>query len=102
MALESSKSRIYEHFANRIALKEYASGHRLPSEKQISEQFDVSRTTVQGVMSRLRHEGLVERFPRRGTFVRSRDERADVQVDLDIHNIHSFESEVALAGQQMA
>ncbi len=102
MARQTSKSRIYDHFVNGITSGALSPGDRLPTEKQISEKFDVSRTTVQGVMSRLVHEGLVERFQRRGTFVRAPDVRNDVRVDLDIHNIQSFESEIAVAGKNVA
>jgi len=49
----------------------YASGQRIPAERQLSEQYGVSRITIRHAMRLLREQGLVESFPGRGTFVRA-------------------------------
>lgn len=48
-------------------------GEMLPTEKQIAEQFGVSRSTVQNVMLTLCREGFLERKKGRGTFVASKE-----------------------------
>ncbi|GAA0518203.1 GntR family transcriptional regulator [Saccharopolyspora subtropica] len=44
-------------------------GTRLPTEAELQEQYSVSRTTAQRVLTELAQAGLVERHRRRGTFV---------------------------------
>lgn len=78
-----------------------APGEKLPTEKQISKDFQVSRSTVQTVMARLSHEGLVRRYPGRGTFACRVDDGLQRRVNLDIHNIQSFETEIAITGDQV-
>ena len=44
-------------------------GSKLPTEHKIAEQFGISRGTVRQALSKLTQEGIVERFPKRGTFI---------------------------------
>jgi GntR family transcriptional regulator len=46
-------------------------GWRLPSEPELSERFEVSRTTVRQALARLESRGLIERRKGQGTFVRA-------------------------------
>lgn len=46
-------------------------GDRLPSEHEIAEQFGVSRTVVREAIGVLRHDGVVESYQGRGSFVSS-------------------------------
>lgn len=48
---------------------EYAVGARMPNEEELAKQFEVSRHTVREAMRGLVNSGMVERSPRRGTFV---------------------------------
>ncbi len=43
---------------------------RLPTERELVEQYEVSRLTVRSALRRLEDEGLIERHRARGTFVR--------------------------------
>ena len=56
---------------NRIEQGIFAAGQRLPSERDISEEFDVSRATVRGALLRLQAENSIDIVPRGGAFVRS-------------------------------
>lgn len=99
MRAPSVRQKIYEHFATALQNGQIPPGAQLPTEAVIAQEFDVSRSTVQAVMSRLTQEGLVHRQAGRGTFACRRDDDMQIRVGLDIHNIQSFEDEVALAGE---
>ena len=56
---------------DRIERGAYAAGQRLPSEREITDEFNISRATVRGALLRLQAENIVDIVPRGGTFVRS-------------------------------
>ncbi len=58
------------HLRQRIQVKDYPVGARLPSEVALSEEYRISRGTVRQALDTLEREGLIERTHRRGTFVR--------------------------------
>ncbi len=96
-----AKQKIYDHFVDRIQGGQIAAGERLPTEMEIAATFEVSRSTVQAVMSRLSHEGVVRRHAGRGTFACRAEDEMRIKVNLDIHNIQSFESEIAVQGDKV-
>lgn len=53
----------------RIADGTWSAGHRLPSENQLREHFQVSRTSVRDALSKLQDAGLITREQGRGAFV---------------------------------
>jgi GntR family transcriptional regulator, transcriptional repressor for pyruvate dehydrogenase complex len=66
-------SRLYEQIVQQVeesiqkgALK---TGDKLPAERDMAEQFGVSRTAVREAVKALREKGLVEAYPGRGTFI---------------------------------
>jgi GntR family transcriptional repressor for pyruvate dehydrogenase complex len=68
-------SRLYEQIVKQIeesvqkgTLKE---GDQLPAERELAQQFGVSRTAVREAIKALHEKGLVDAFPGRGTFVTS-------------------------------
>lgn len=60
---------------------------KLPSERELSEQFSVSRMTARRALQILEGEGLVMRYPVRGTFVGGMHER--------LHQHHGEETSTA-------
>ncbi len=68
-------SRLYEQIVQQIEeaiLKgELTEGSQLPAERELAEQFGVSRTAVREAIKALQEKGLVDAFPGRGTFITS-------------------------------
>ncbi len=66
-------AKVFEQVATqiekRILAGELHSGDRLPTERELAEQFQVSRTAVREAMKILAQKGLVDMRPGRGTIV---------------------------------
>lgn len=60
---------IVEQIEERILSGELQEGDRLPTERELAEQFEVSRTAVREAINALVQRGLVDARPGRGTFV---------------------------------
>ncbi|MEF2072013.1 FadR/GntR family transcriptional regulator [Consotaella aegiceratis] len=63
-------NRVYHLLSSRIASGEYAADQKLPSEKELALQFDVSRPIVREALERLRRDGLIYSRQGAGSFVR--------------------------------
>ncbi len=61
--------KVAEQIEKRILDGELRSGDRLPTERDLAEQFHVSRTAVREAMKILAQRGLVDMRPGRGTIV---------------------------------
>lgn len=61
--------RVAEHIEKRIMEGELRKGDRLPTERELAEQFQVSRTAVREAMKNLAQKGLINMRPGRGTIV---------------------------------
>lgn len=65
--------RLYEQIVSqieaRIAAGELKVGDKLPSEFDLADQFQVSRTAVREAVKILRQKGLIDILPGKGTFV---------------------------------
>ena len=79
--------RLYERIAQQVEQRlltgDLKVGDRLPPERELAEQFGVSRTAVREAVKALRHKGLVEVQPGRGTFITNGTSRA-VRHSLDL------------------
>jgi GntR family transcriptional regulator, transcriptional repressor for pyruvate dehydrogenase complex len=60
---------IVEQIERRFVSGELKVGDKLPSERELAEQFGVSRIAVREAVKALREKGLVEIRPGRGTFI---------------------------------
>ena len=73
MYLPIQTERLYERIVSQIEQRiesgELQVGDQLPSERELAEQFAVSRTAVREAVKALRQKGLVEIRPGRGTFI---------------------------------
>ncbi|ODT66450.1 MAG: GntR family transcriptional regulator [Pelagibacterium sp. SCN 63-23] len=87
--------RVYQLLEARISNGEYGPDQKLPSEKELSDQFDVSRPIVREALERLRQEGMIYSRQGAGSFVRLRSEpRAlgfpPVETIADIQRCYEF------------
>jgi GntR family transcriptional repressor for pyruvate dehydrogenase complex len=66
-------SRLYEQIVQQIEESinsgQLKIGDQLPAERELAQQFGVSRTAVREAVKTLREKGLVEAHPGRGTFI---------------------------------
>ena len=71
MPIQSQKvfERVAVQIEQRILAGELRNGDRLPTERELAEQFQVSRTAVREALKILAQKGLVDMRPGRGTLV---------------------------------
>ena len=62
-------NRLIHELISRIARRIYESGQRLPSERELSEEFGLSRGTIRRSLAELEKMGAVEIRPQSGAFV---------------------------------
>lgn len=87
--------RVYQLLTGKIASGEYSPDNKLPSEKDLSQQFDVSRPVIREALERLRSEGLVYSRQGAGSFVRVKAEKPalgfpPVETIADIQRCYEF------------
>lgn len=64
-------AQVLEDMRGRLARGEFADG--LPAERELIEQYEISRHTLREVMRRMHAEGLISRERGRGTFLRNQN-----------------------------
>lgn len=71
MSSEMTPSRqIADDLRGQVTRGELEAGDRLPTQRQLAEQYSVARMTVVRALEILEHEGLVTSIPTKGTVVR--------------------------------
>lgn len=68
---------VEDYIKNQISEGVLKPGDQLGTEVQLAEQFNVSRLTVNKAISRLAFDGLIERIPGKGSFVKQNTFTAD-------------------------
>lgn len=63
---------IQEHFKSLITTGRLAGEDKIPSEKELMEEFNVSRITVANALTQLAKDGWIYRIPGRGSYVQSK------------------------------
>lgn len=61
--------KIYDYLMEEIRSGKFDSKSRLPSEKELAKQFDVSRITSKKALDMLATEGIIVRIPGKGSFL---------------------------------
>ena len=73
MQADAPITKLYQQIARAISVAiaggRYAPGERLPSERELADEFGVSRPTIRDAMIALEFQGLVEARPGSGVFV---------------------------------
>ena len=87
--------RVYHLLFAKIANGEFSPDDKLPSEKELAEQFDVSRPIVREALERLRQEDLIYSRQGAGSFVRVKAEQRvlgfpPVETIADIQRCYEF------------
>ena len=85
-------AQIEEALAGRIARGELGVGDRLPAERELAQQLQVSRGTIRQALDALATRGLVERGVGRGTFV------AAGKVEVHLSDVAGFTEQMTRAG----
>ena len=98
--------RLYAQLADRIAkqivLGQYKVGDRLPSERELSQAFEVSRPTIREAIIALELDGLVDVRVGSGVYVRSQTRRADKPTMLGVGPFELMEARRAIEGEACA
>jgi GntR family transcriptional regulator, transcriptional repressor for pyruvate dehydrogenase complex len=74
---------IVQQIEQSITKAELKPGDQLPAERELAQQFGVSRTAVREAIKTLREKGLVEAYSGRGTFVTNGTSQA-IRQSLDL------------------
>ncbi|MFA5664598.1 FadR/GntR family transcriptional regulator [Castellaniella sp.] len=74
-------TRIVQWLKQEITLGHIEEGGRLPSEKELCEQFQVSRSVVREAISQLKSAGLVSSHQGRGVFVHKREQHQSFRLE---------------------
>ncbi|GLC88482.1 GntR family transcriptional regulator [Lysinibacillus piscis] len=85
---------IEEIIKQRIYLNEYKIGETIPSERELSIQFDVSRMTVRQSITNLVNTGLLYREKGRGTYV------ANPKLEQPLQGLTSFTEDMRARGME--
>lgn len=88
-------ARVKQHLLDRIASGELQPGDRLPSESDLAESFETTRTTVRHAMSQLVFENVIVRQVGRGSFV---NDKPRIISPFSTQTPQSFEEQVAQTG----
>ncbi len=79
--------RVYNDLKKAILSDQYKDGEKLPTEEALQRRYTISRITAKKAMELLAEDGLVERFPGRGSFVIRSERAAENTIHTDISNI---------------
>lgn len=99
MALLDPKNHLplYIQLADLIRAKvqegDWLPGEQIPTEKELCDLYQVSRITVRQAVSELVHEGYLERYPGRGTFV------AEPRIEQRISRLTGFTQDMEARGK---
>src|SRR5690554_6426334 len=83
-----------ETILSEIKKENYKKGDAIPTEKELSEIFDISRTTVRQPVKELVNEGWLYRVKSKGTFVSSPKINQNF-----VQSIESFNDEIRNSGR---
>lgn len=80
--------RVQRELTNQIRNGVYPENSKLPTERELCEQFGVSRITIRQALQNMENEGVIVRQQGRGTFVKPR------RIEQRLSSIYSFSEEL--------
>jgi GntR family transcriptional regulator len=83
---------VKESLTEAITAGQYSPHYRLPSERDLSERFNVSRMTVRQALLEMAREGIIYTRTGRGTFV------SDSKISQPLHTLTGFTKDVIAQG----
>lgn len=75
---------IYEYIVNEIKQGQLPCNSKLPSGRELAQDLNISRNTVNMAYEQLESEGYIEAQPKRGYFVREMDGLLDLDTPLEV------------------
>lgn len=107
MTSSQKMSRLYQAVAERlaksIAAGDFKPGDRLPAERDLAEQFDVSRTTIREAIIALEIQGMVDVRIGSGVYVSEASPRTkSAPIEMDIGAFELTESRLLIEGEVAA
>jgi GntR family transcriptional regulator len=91
---------VVEEIQKGISQGMYVTGQRLPSEREIAEELNVSRVTVRAALLRLQAENMIDIVPRGGAFIRSVSTKAIIGSGPELKQSGSFIRAMGRQGRQ--
>ncbi|WP_202081670.1 GntR family transcriptional regulator [Caldalkalibacillus salinus] len=83
-----------EHFRTLIEEGKLQPGDMIPSERELSEAFHISRMTIRQAITNLANEGLITRVKGKGTFV------AEKKIEQSLGQLTGFSEDMRLRGME--
>ncbi len=80
---EIAYHKVYNLLRERILDKTLSPGEKIPPERILCDTYGVSRITIRRALQMLQDQGLVDRMPGKGTFVRALREKKMPILDMD-------------------
>lgn len=81
--MEVAYHRVYNILREKILNKAMAAGEKVPPERVLCDTYGVSRITIRHALKMLQDQGLVERLPGKGTFVKAARQKKMPILDMD-------------------
>ncbi|HNY51511.1 MAG TPA: GntR family transcriptional regulator [Smithella sp.] len=77
-------NKIIRDIKQKILSGKLRTGDRLPAERELAEQYKVSRITIRNAISRLVYLGFMQTLPQSGTFITDFKKEASLELLVDI------------------
>lgn len=79
---------IVSDMISRISQEEWTIGDKLPSENELSEEYDASRVTIRQALAKLKEDGLIDKQRGRGAFLKANPRRVIQELYLPQIGVH--------------
>jgi GntR family hexuronate regulon transcriptional repressor len=104
--MDTGPQKLYQQIARQIAAAiaggRYASGDKLPSERELADDFGVSRPTIRDAMIALEFQGLVEARQGSGVYVSAAPKEPDDAAEREVSALELAEARRLFEGEACA